>query len=158
MESKLLGTFAMSASGIAISDPRLHRLYDYWLSKKGDRIAPSRADIEPGEIVDLLPWVFLMEKVGTRLRYRLVGEAFREVYGARLMGRYIDEVDLDHITAAYIGEYEQAEREPAPIVRKWNFIKHDGRHLDYERLILPLSPDNLTITMFLGGAVGFGYG
>ncbi len=148
----------MSASGIAISDSRLRRLYDYWLSKKGDRIAPSRADIEPGEIVELLPWVFLMEKVGTRLRYRLVGEAFREVYGARLMGMYIDEVDLDHITAAYIGEYEEAERALAPVARTWSFTKHDGRHLDYERLILPLSPDNRTINMFLGGAMGFGYG
>ncbi len=147
----------MSDSAIAIEDARLSRLYEYWLAKKGDRMAPRRADIAPEEIPDLLPWVFIMERVGTRLRYRLVGEAFREIYGAKLAGMFIDEVDLDHITAAYIGQYQRAETE-GPTVKKWSFTKNDGRHLEYERLIMPLSSDGKTVDMFLGGAVGFGYG
>jgi hypothetical protein len=148
----------MGAPNSAIADARLRRLYEYWLGKKGDRPAPSRADIAPEEVADILPWVFLMERVGERLRYRLVGDAFREIYGARLMGMFLDEIDLDHITAAYIGEYDTAAETFAPVVRKWQFTKNDGRYLDYERLILPLSPDGRTINMFLCGAVGFGYG
>jgi len=142
---------------IAIQDPRLKRLYDYWLSKKGDRKWPRRADILPEEITDILPWVFLMERVGKRLRYRLVGEEVRQMYGAKLIGMFMDEVDFDHITAAYIGEYERAERE-GPVLKKWKFTKLDGRHLEYERIILPLSSDGATVDMFLGAAVGFGYG
>lgn len=147
----------MTASTIAINDPRLKRLYDYWLSKKGDRQWPRRADIQPEEITDILPWVFLMERVGEQLRYRLVGEKVREMYGAKLIGMFMDQVDYDHITAAYIGEYARAEKE-GPVVKKWSFTKGDGRHLEYERIILPLSSDGMTIDMFLGGAVGFGYG
>lgn len=147
----------MTSSGIAIEDARLQRLYEYWLSKKGERFAPPRADILPEEIRDIIPWVFIMEKVEGRLRYRLVGEAFREIYGDKLAGRFIDEVDLDHITAAYIGEYANVER-TGPRAMKWSFTKNDGRHLEYERIIMPLSADGVTIDMFLGGAVGFGFG
>ncbi|HEV2675976.1 MAG TPA: PAS domain-containing protein [Aliidongia sp.] len=148
----------MVAPDVPISDERLRRLYEYWLGKKGERKAPRRADIAPEEMVEVLPWVFLMEYVGDRLRYRLVGEAIREIYGDRLVGMFIDEIDLDHVSAAYIDEYETSAKDFAPLVRKWNFTKSDGRHLEYERLILPLSPDDETINMFLCGAVGFGYG
>jgi hypothetical protein len=147
----------LRGSAIVIDDARLKRLYDYWLSKKRDRKAPRRADILPEEIADILPWVFLMERVGHRLRYRLVGDEFRQIYGAKLIGMFMDEVDLDHVTAAYIGEYTRAEQE-GPVVRKWKFTKNDGRHVEYERIILPLSSDGTTVDMFLGGAVGFGYG
>jgi hypothetical protein len=147
----------MPAGDIVIVDARLRRLHEYWLSKKGDRPVPLRADIAPYEIPDVLPWVFLMERVGGRLRYRLVGEAFREIYGAKLIGMFLDEIDLDHVTAAYIGEYADASAGPTPVARQWNFIKIDGRHLEYERLILPLSANGTAIDMFLCGAVGFGY-
>ncbi|MFC3676050.1 PAS domain-containing protein [Ferrovibrio xuzhouensis] len=148
----------MSAGEITIADARLRRLYDYWLGKKGARAAPSREDIAPQEIADVLPWVFIMERVGDRLRYRLVGDAFREIYGARLIGMFLDEIDLDHITAAYIGEYDIASRGPVAVARQWKFVKTDGRHLEYERLILPLSADGRAVDRFLCGAVGFGYG
>lgn len=143
---------------MVIIDARLRRLHHYWLSKRGDRRAPNRRDILPEEIPDILPWVFLIELVGERLRYRLVGDGIRQIYGAKLIGAYLDEIDLDDVTAAYIGEYAVAARDITPVARRWSFRKHDGRYLDYERLILPLSPDDRTVDMFLCGAAGFGYG
>lgn len=147
----------MTGSALIIDDARLRQLYEYWLAKKGDRTAPSRADILPEEIRSVLPWVFIMERVDTRLRFRLVGEAYREIYGAKLMGMFLDEIDLDHIAAAYIGEYARAEVE-GPVARQWKFTKNDGRYLEYERVLLPLSSDGKKVDMFLGGAVGFGFG
>jgi hypothetical protein len=148
----------MFSTDNSVLDARLQRLYEYWLKKKADRIAPSRADIAPEEIRNVLPWVFIMEKVGNRLRYRLAGTGFTEIYGKELTGKFIDEIDLDHITAAYIGEYDKVEKTMAPVANKWKFTKNDGRYLEYERLILPLSQDGQTANMFLCGAVGFGYG
>jgi len=46
----------------------------------------------------------------------------------------------------------------SPVARKWTFTKRSGRHLDYERLILPLAPDDHTVNMSLTGAEGFGFG
>jgi hypothetical protein len=143
---------------LEISDDRLRRLFAYWTGKKGQRRAPSRADIAPEEITDLLPWVVLMERVGTRIRYRLVGDEVRQFYGEKLIGMYMDEIDLDHVTAAFFEEYERAARDFVPVARKWTFTKLSGRHLDYERLILPLSPDDRVVNMYLTGAVGFGFG
>jgi len=45
----------MTVLAPAIADARLERLYAYWLSKKGKRKAPRRADILPEEIPDILP-------------------------------------------------------------------------------------------------------
>ena len=143
---------------VEISDQRLRRLFDYWTQKKGDRRVPSRSDIAPEEIVDVLPWVLIMERVGERIRYRLVGDEVRQFYGDKLIGKYLDEIDLDHISAAYVDEYERAARDFVPVARKWIFTKLSGRHLEYERLILPLSADGQTVNMYLTGAVGFGYG
>ena len=143
---------------VEISDQRLRRLFDYWTQKKGDRRVPSRSDIAPEEIVDVLPWVLIMERVGERIRYRLVGDEVRQFYGDKLIGKYLDEIDLDHISAAYVDEYERAARDFVPVARKWIFTKLSGRHLEYERLILPLSTDGQTVNMYLTGAVGFGYG
>jgi hypothetical protein len=141
-----------------ISDDRLRRLYAYWNGKKDDRRVPSRADIAPEEITGILPWVLLMERVGTRILYCLVGDEFRQIYRDKLMGMYLDEIALDHITAAYVEKYARAARDLVPVARKWTFTKLSGRHLDYERLILPLSPDDQTVNMCLTGAVGFGFG
>lgn len=143
---------------LKIVDARLQKLHGYRLGKKSDRPCPARADILPEEIRDILPWVFIMERVEGRIRYRLGGDAFREMYGDRLTGMFMDEIDLDHINAAYIGEYDTCIQTVSPVARQWKFTKLSGRHLDYERLILPLSADGATINMFLGGAVGFGYG
>jgi hypothetical protein len=152
------GKMSSALPEIKISDARLTRLYQYWIEKKGNRLAPSRTDIAPEDIPKILPWVFIMERVGDRLRYRLAGSAFTQMYGGSLTGRFLDEIDLDHITASYIGQYEQSAKTMTPVASTWRFTKLDGRYLDYERLILPLSQDGRSANMFLCGAVGFGHG
>ena len=148
----------MTDTGPIIADPMLRRLYDYWLQKKGARIAPRRADIVPAEIPDLLAWVYLIEPVDGRLRIRLAGTSISEEFGAKLTGRYLDEIGLANAEAPVHDEYQRAAREVAPVCGKWHFTKKDGRELDYERVILPLSSDGESVDMFLCGAIGRGIG
>ena len=143
---------------VSVSDPRLQRLYAYWLGKKGERAAPSRADIAPEDFHDILPWVCLIEVVGERLRFRLVGDAVAEEYGGRLMGMYMDEVDLDWVTAQIMAEFHDSARRIVPVASKWRFTKISGRRLEYEQVMLPLSADGKTVNMFLCGVVGHGVG
>src|SRR5689334_294640 len=78
---------AMSTFSDAVIDHEgLRRLHDYWASKKGDRKAPSRADIRPEEMVPLLPSVYLVDVEGTRFRLRLVGTEIVLEYGAEITG------------------------------------------------------------------------
>src|SRR4051794_7337366 len=98
---------AMSTFSDAVIDHEgLRRLHHYWLSKKGDRKAPSRADIRPEEIVPLLPSVYLVDVEGTRFRLRLVGTEVALEYGAEITGKYLDEIDLDAVRSAILSEYD----------------------------------------------------
>ena len=77
--AKLVAGEARQASfGDRVIEPRndqLKALLAYWRQKKGDRRAPTRADIDPAEIKRLLPYVGLVdvERSPLRFRYRLVG-------------------------------------------------------------------------------------
>ncbi len=139
-------------SDAVIDHDGLRRLHDYWASKKGDRKAPSRADIRPEEIVPLLPSVYLVDVEGTRFRLRLVGTEIVLEYGAEITGKYLDEIDLDAVRSAILGEYDTARRECLPQYHTWNYHKDDGRFLRYSRLILPLSSDGQTVDKMLCGA------
>src|SRR5947209_13554600 len=78
---------------IVLRSPILLQLHAYWERKRGTRPAPTRKEIDPAEIVSLLPHVFLIEAVGMplRFRYRLIGTAVVELTGRDLTGHLVDE-------------------------------------------------------------------
>lgn len=137
-----------------IQHAALRLLHAYWISKKGERLAPARADIDPAEMKAFLPHVFLLDVVGTppRFRFRLVGTEVTSRYGEELTGRFLDEVDLDDVGVDILGEYQRAIREAGPVLGRWAYEKRSGQYLNYERLILPLSSDGRSIDMLLCGA------
>jgi hypothetical protein len=139
--------------------PALKRLYEYWLEKKASRFAPARSDIDPVEILPILPHVIIMDVLGTppRFRYRLVGTAFVQAYGQEITGKFVDEIDLDGQREFIIADYQKMLREREPSLSRWEYTKTDGRHILYERLLLPLSKDGETIDMLLGAVTAKGY-
>ncbi|VAX03504.1 hypothetical protein MNBD_ALPHA03-1070 [hydrothermal vent metagenome] len=74
--------------------PLLRDLYEYWQGKKGNRKMPSRPDICPTEIIDLLPKILLIdvEYEPQRFRFRLVGTDVVRVMGQDATGKYLDEL------------------------------------------------------------------
>jgi hypothetical protein len=136
--------------------PQLRALLDYWLMKKGERRAPARADIEPSEIVQLLPYVGLVDvtRDPLRFRFRLVGTAIAAGYGRDITGRFLDEVDLDGHEQDIVAEYAHVVETWEPACSRWEYVRRDGRYVAYERLALPLSRDGgTTVDMLFGGCV-----
>src|SRR5579862_4529995 len=76
------------------ADTILGPAFAYWQAKCGARAMPRRADIDPSEMIPLLPHLQITELVdgGARVRYRLVGTGIVAAYGAELTGKYFDEV------------------------------------------------------------------
>jgi hypothetical protein len=138
--------------------PQLKALYRYWLLKRGERSAPSRADILPEEIRPILPNILLLDIVGDvpRLKYRLVGTEFVQIYGAEVTGKFVDEIDFDGMRELIIADYFKVVKECRPSWTRWDFAKDDGRWLTYERLTLPLSQDGKSVNMLLAGVGGGG--
>ncbi|HWA50742.1 MAG TPA: PAS domain-containing protein [Dongiaceae bacterium] len=133
----------------------LKLLLDYWRRKKGDRVAPARADIDPAEIKPLLPYVGMVDvqRAPLRFRYRLVGTEISQGYGFDLTGRHLDEMDLDDHQIDITREYTRAAESGEPSCSMLEYSRKDGRHIRYERLVLPLSSDGKQIDMLIGGCV-----
>src|SRR5690606_41832442 len=75
-------------------DPRLKNLLRYWNDKRGDRALPSRADIDPLELKQVLGNILLIGVVrsdaherGRRFRCRLFGTGLVLYHGTALTGR-----------------------------------------------------------------------
>jgi hypothetical protein len=78
----------------ARSHPKLHRLSAYWSGKcRGGRL-PARADIDPVEIPDILPYVVLWDVVdgGRDFRIRLAGTRFEAAHGRSLRGALMSQL------------------------------------------------------------------
>lgn len=148
----------------ALSAPeadKLRALQAYWEGKKQDRPAPPKASIDPTELRDLLPDILLIDVVGDppRFRARLIGSALVTAYGEEITGKYGDEVDLDAVRDQLLGFFERAAKECRPQYLRAAFTKHDGRHLRYEQIILPLSDDGLKVNTLLSAyAIEQAYG
>jgi len=136
-----------------IAHEPLQRLLDYWNDKRAGRKAPARADIDPADIPALLPWIGLGEIVEDppRVRARLLGSEVESLYGVTFHGQYLDQEDMNDHRVEILKEYATAIRTMEPVVGQWEFTKHDGRHIAYERIILPLSSDGETVDMLLAG-------
>ena len=130
----------------------LRAVYDYWLEKRGDRFAPSRLELWPEEITRLLPYVMLMDVIGTppRYRYRLVGTAFVTEYGKELTGRFVDEIDLAEQKEFILADYDGIVRSGMPSFSRWEYRMSAAICVRCERVLLPLSGDGNVVNMLFG--------
>lgn len=72
---------------------RVRQFDAYWRRKKGSARAPSRSDMDPAELVPLLPYLFIVdiEHAPFRVRYRLCGTMIQR-HDEELTGKYLDEL------------------------------------------------------------------
>jgi hypothetical protein len=144
---------------IVLRSPILTQLHAYWERKRGARPAPARKEIDPAEIVPLLPHLFLIEAVGTpsRFRYRLIGTAVVELTGRDLTGHFVDENLEPAKFAALVEPYETVIRQARPVAKKGRTIWIEKRErLEVEVLLLPVANAQDEIALILGSVVKLG--
>ncbi len=68
--------------GLKFQRPELVDFYAYWDSKRGDRLFPARADIEPRNFVPILPWIHMYDVIngGEEFNVRLAGTAISGLF------------------------------------------------------------------------------
>ncbi len=143
----LIDHFAMNEipSGI------LKNVYQYWLDMKGEREMPSRADLNPADITNLLPYIMLVdvEQQPRRYRYRLVGTETVKAMGYDVTGQYLDELPLVEKHVKIRSDWLVKEKSPYMFFDK---LKWSNRSLlDYQTIALPLSANGEDVTMFFLG-------
>lgn len=140
---------------VRVQHPRLRQLYAYWDDKRGDRPAPSKAEIDPVDIPHLLGHIFIYDVEQSPRDYvmRLFGTALTELFGRDVTGNRFAEIFPEEINDPTIREEYDA------VVDRWTPIAacRDARwsqkeHIRYERLLMPLSSDGRVVDRLLGGA------
>jgi len=117
----------------------LRGLYQYWLKMKGDRPMPSRADLNPVDIVKLLPNLALIdvEQETGRYKYRLIGTETVQAMGFDPTGQYLDKFPL--IEKLLKQKYDWLVREKRPYLNYDKLKWSEKSFMDYYALGLPLS-------------------
>jgi len=135
--------------------PVLKTLYAYWQEIRGNRPAPRRNDIDPSEIVSVLPYLALLdvESAPRRYRVRLIGTTVVSWYGSDFTGRYLHELDFGSGNSFSYTLLDQIVDRVAPGHMSGEYRKADGRLIRYERVYMPLSNDGEAVDMLLGAAL-----
>jgi hypothetical protein len=127
----------------------------YWRSVRRGQPMPTRRDIDPAALKNMLPNVFLLDVVGypARFRWRLVGTKIVTVLRTEQTGKWLDQGGLasgDPFLS--FCRVTMVERRPTCHIARWQDL--DGRTKPLMRCLLPLSDDSGQVTM-LFGAVDF---
>lgn len=137
-----------------VQDQRLRVLCSYWLERRGDRTMPRRADIDPADLPEILPYVWVYDYMPPdRFRCRMIGERVGRLFYPPPVGRLIDEI----FTADKVPEI--TNRFMSMVVRRQaahtlgSCTLSTGRKVPGERITLPLSDDGEIADALIGATV-----
>jgi hypothetical protein len=132
--------------------PNLVRLYRHWDEMRRGRAMPSRADVDPLKLPELLGNLLLIDvlREPLRFRYRLIGSKLTERIKRDMTGKYFDDVPeplyRERLHSWHGGVVE--EKVPRAGITARRLL---DRWEPYEILTLPLSADGTNVDMTLTG-------
>ncbi|MGD1878376.1 MAG: PAS domain-containing protein [Kiloniellaceae bacterium] len=141
---------------LALRSPVNRIGYDYWKLKRSNRPMPARGDIDPAEIVAILPHVFLLDVRQNPLdfRYRLVGTKMDEHMLSPYTGLWMSQIAHQKAPSRIWSNCRTVALEGRPISGNTPYVGKNKEFLTTEDLIMPLGDDVRTVDM-LFVTVGF---
>jgi len=137
------------ASVDEIKSARVRRVTDYWRGKATDPgQIPLRRAIDPTELTGVLQCLILVEIVGDRFRYRLVGTEVALNAGSDFTGRFLDEQGFAN-RDFYLACYGDVRATAQPVFGLDHWAYPTGRSGVAEFAMLPLSFDGKTVAQIL---------
>jgi len=133
--------------------PLIRQLHDHWRGMAPSAASlPGRKHLDPLEIPNLLPWLWLVDVVrqpALRFRYRLLGSRHQQPMGGDFTGRWMDEVHENFVASRGIRDYEAVAQGETSWRRGAPIFHTDQEFLIIERLMLPLADDGRTVDMIM---------
>lgn len=138
-------------------DPVLLSLFRYWDEQRGARTMPERRDIDPIGIGSrVLKSVALVEFVGERVRYRLVGTEIVRRFGRDFTGQYMDELMTGSYLAFINDLFRKMREHRAPVFSESPYRWDVAGHRLTRRIFLPLGDTDARMSL-IGQTFGEGY-
>jgi hypothetical protein len=149
------------------------KIFEYWQSKLAGNRLPSRADILPGELRELLPFLFMADvtktaPMGTGIHLRLAGTHIGRALGLDLTGCPVGGI-AKHWRDFTVGrDLFEAAGQRCAIVSTHEFrdsaqtgkTRPEQQHpayLRYHRVVLPLASDGRHVDRIMGALVAESY-
>jgi hypothetical protein len=126
-------------------------LFSYWDALRGERAAPERGEIEPGEIRHVLADTFILEiKDDRRCEFRLAGTRICALFGRELKGAEFNGIWTEDAHDEVRRTVDIVTTETAGIVAGLAGRTQGGERLDLELVLLPLRHRSKTQSRVLG--------
>lgn len=141
---------------IEIESATLRRLLTDWDDRRRGREFPARADFDPLDLRYIIGNLSLLDvrHEPLRFRYRLHATNVAQRLGYEMTGKPLEDhppSTREHVERHFVAVVEA--RVPLTILHR--SFAADGRALDHESLVLPLSRDGTTIDMLMSGIAFF---
>lgn len=139
------------------SSRTLNALVDYWTSLCRGEAFPRREDLDPVDIPQLLPAIFLVQVPTAETEdyvFRLAGEDVCALYGQPLRGKTVSDILCPEMVDLVRAQYTEMVKDPRPRFIRFKMLKGQGRYYDCERALLPFCDDTGRVTVLLGGVAG----
>lgn len=142
-----------------ILHPALKAFFRYWRGLSRHGALPQRRDIDPVDLRQLLPHLYLIDAQATpdELRYRLAGSLIVQAFGFEPGGLTRADIRARHVQAERQGEFDRTSAETHRIITDRivaythdHMTSYTKDYLAYARLNLPISEDGLTPTGIFG--------
>lgn len=134
----------------ATCHPDVLKMLTYWEGKRNGRSMPARGDIDPAEMVGLLPNIMIVDVVDDERRYvyRLVGTGEVQLRGNDPTGKSVRDGYFAATPEAAEERYDRVYKTKEPYYEEDNFqIVH--RYVCEANLFLPLSDDDRQVNKIL---------
>ena len=128
----------------------LHDLVGYWERKRGNREMPSRADIDPVELVSHLPHLMLFDVIddGDDFGLRLIGTAITTGLGRDSTGKTMRQIVPEHPFVLDLFRAIVNGRKPRFGIGSVFWVPDREFHR-FSAVYLPLSADGTRVDMIL---------
>ena len=113
-------------------------IFSYWDSLRGERMAPERGEIEPGEIRHVLADTFILEVVERNAVIRLAGTRICAFFGRELRGKAFARLWQEEAASEIARAVETVLDETAGVVAGLSAVTDEGASVDFEMVLLPL--------------------
>ena len=126
-------------------------LYEYWNELRGNRIAPTRKELDPNVLKDVLPNLFLLDRLGkSEYNFRLAGTRICNIFGEELRDKNFLDLWSANDRESFISLLETLTEQGAAIVCGLkgtcaeNEMNDTPRQVNFEFLALHCFIHNLT--------------
>lgn len=113
------------------------RAVEHWLQLLDTSAERDLPDFDPVDAPGLLAFIYILERDGDRLRYRVSGESVNQLFGANHGGKYLDQV-VPALLYPMVAPYFLSVFDKVVCIFKSHVILSNQQLTEFERVLLPV--------------------